>query len=337
MLKISLVFATAFLVFTGSAYGQTVYKQVSDDYQKLEELILELPTGDKFGYFITKSSTRVTAFRLQGVLRLLSRSNELKKKETEEAKKLFAEVKKIEDLIGKMAEEIDTLAAAEKKGASKDKIAKLKKKADEKSIEVSEAFEDMGWLEAGKAAANTKKIEFLKNYTGKSEVAIVNSAVRSEIETFISQFKNELIPNMSDSKFSHDSMEYNFHEFRRNIRWIAIYLQSLPGIYSLTPYSLEDATETEREILEQYKGNKYAEIDSTGSPVVIDRYSFYLLAHYIGLAGDAKDVAEEHFKLLENGIDSDLDEKKFKNDMVEMMEDFVDSKITDELLESLSK
>ena len=131
-------------------------------------------------------------------------------------------------------------------------------------------------------------------------------------------------------------MEFNFHEFRRNIRWIAIYLQSLPEIYSLTPYSLEDATETEREILEQYKGNKYAEIDSTGSPVVIDRYSFYLLAHYIGLAGDAKDKAEEHFKLLENGIDSDLDEKKFKNDMVEMMEDFVDSKITDELLESLS-
>lgn len=347
------LFITTFMM-TISASAGVVYEQMATDLKSLregmqsslarieakEDKIIEKTESenkgnDLIGYVIGSSSVRVVAFRLQGVLRLLNTSSELSAKKQKDIYSLFTEIKAIEDGIGKMDEALTTLKNATDKGASDKKISSLRKKADEQSKYIAKKYKDIGWFKEDADSGALEKIDFLQQMNPDQEANIIRTAMVQEIKSFKDEISNELLPGMRDQEFSHDSMEYNFHEFRRQIRWVAIYFSSLPGLFSLSPYTLEGLTTDQQEILQTYKGNKYAQIASENSPVTVDRYTFYLLAHFIQQAGDAKDVAEEHFKLIEAGVDSELDEKQFKHDMVKMMTDLIDSRIFDTLIDTL--
>lgn len=343
-----------FLVFTFTIIGvsaqATVYSQMNEDLQTLESAIQSSikriqeketkiiekteskNTGiDLLGYVIGTSSARVTAFRLQGVLRLIVGSLQLKAVDQKNVITLYRNIKSIEDAIGKMDEAQTTLNNAIKKGASTNKIKALRTMADTKSKALATIYADIGWLDSGVAETSIQYLHFLNALSSKNEAKLITSAIINEMASFKMEIEKELLPGLRDQEFSHDSMEYNFHEFRRQIRWVAIYFSSLPSLFMLSPYTTEGLNANQVEILETYKNNKYAQIDSHNSPIVIDRLTFYTLAHYIQIAGDAKDVAEEHFKLIENGIPSELDEKQFKKDMVKMMIDFIDSKTFENL------
>lgn len=343
-----------FFISAATANAAVVYDQMAADLQTMEDAIQasivrvetkedkiiektqsENKGMDLLGYAVNGSPVRVTAFRLQGVLRLLTTSPALGSKNSKDVNTLYRQSKTIEDAIGKMDEKVTTLNNAIKKGASDKKIKGLRKAADEQSKLLNDLYKEIGWLKKDAANDAIKKINFLTKLSEKDEARLITSSIVKEISTFKNKIEHELSTGMRDQEFSHDSMEHNFHEFRREIRWVAIYFSSLPGLFSLSPYSTEGTTPEEREILETYKGNKYAEIDSENSPIVIDRLTFYTLAHYIQIAGDAKDQAEEHFKLLENGIDSDLDEAQFKIDMVNMMDAFIEAKVFNRLSDTI--
>jgi hypothetical protein len=341
-------------LFAGSfSHASLVYDQMSSDFDSLESAIQNsIQTVEKnqdgiakksasknkgidlLGFVITRSNVRVTAFRLQGVLRLLNTSSDFKTKEIEKIRALLKNVKTIEDVIGKMDEALTTLNNALKKGASESKLKALREKADAQSKLVVKTLRTANWLNDGGSKKSKELADFLNSLDRETEVLLIQNAIAQELNRFQLKIAKELLAGMKDMPFSHDSMEYNFHEFRREIRWAAIYFSSVPSIFSLTPYTLEGHTPDQQNILIKYKGNKYAEIDSENSPIQVDRYTFYLLAHYVSVAGDAKDVAEEHFKLLEAGIDSTLDEQQFKSDMVKMMEDFLNDDIFTKLKSS---
>ncbi|MCC6137269.1 MAG: hypothetical protein IT287_01450 [Bdellovibrionaceae bacterium] len=347
-------FTTIVTIFSQNSLAGVVFEQMSTDFKTLqagiesslqrikdkedkiiEKTLSENKGEDLLGYVITSSAVRVTSFRLQGVIRLLNASPSLPSKKGKDIEILYRNIKTVEDSIGKMDEALTTLGNASKKGASEKKIKDLRKKADQQSKLVAKYYKQIGWLKNDAAEKSIDKILFLNQMSPNEESKIIRSAIASEIKTFQQKISNELLPGMRDQKFSHDSMEYNFHEFRREIRWVAIYFSSLPGLFSLKTYTLDGYTPEQQEILKEYKGNKYAEIDSENAPIVIERYTFYNLANYIQLAGNAKDIAEEHFKLIEAGVDSELDENQFKNDMVKMMTAFINSGTFEDLLQTI--
>lgn len=353
VLKSGSLFVT-FVLLCATAQGGVVYTQMTTDFVSLQTGISaslerietkeaqiisknksENKGKDLLGYVITSSSVRVTAFRLQGVLRLLVAAPSLSNKTLKDVTELYANIKLIEDSIGKMDEALTTLNNAIKKGAADKKIKELRKKADSQSQLVAKNYEQIGWFKKNAAEKAIDKLSFLDKMPANEESEIVRTAITSEIVKFQTKIATELLPGMSDEEFSHDSMELNFHEFRRQIRWVAIYFSSLPQLFSLTPYTLDGHTPEQQEILIKFKGNKYAEIKSENSPIKIDRFTFYNLARFVQFAGDAKDVAEEHFKLLDVGVESDLDEEQFKADMVKMMADFLESGTFERLLEAI--
>lgn len=337
-----------------TSQAQLVYQQMDADFQSLEAEIqsLDLSEGelDRLGFQVTKSGARVLAFRLQGVLRLLSRGDDFKKSQKEAISDLYSEIKSLEDVIGKMDEAASVLKTAkkrledaieDKKSEKKitdlrEKVKKLEGKAKDQSKVVRKTFEKSGWLKVGVSQRRSQDLEFLKEWSGQEELSMIAEVIGDDYKYFEKKIKNELIPNFKKAKFSHDSMEYNFHEFRRLVRWASIYMQSLPQIFSLTPFTTEGMTAEQIQIMEDYQDYKYAQIESEGSPILIDRYTFYHLAHYVKLAGDSKDVAETHFKAIENGLESELDEEKFKKDMTEIMENFLDAKILETLSDNLT-
>ncbi|MCB9073542.1 MAG: hypothetical protein H6623_07955 [Bdellovibrionaceae bacterium] len=335
-----------FLFSLSTAQAGVVYDQMQNDLVQLQEEIQSSITqaneyedkivekyqsgnagDDLLGYTIVKSSSRVLAFRLQGVLRLLNKSDDFKKKQGDKIHDLYSDMKTIEDVIGKMDEVLTTLKRAIEKGAPESKLAKLRAQVDAQSKRVVEDIDSVHFFKQGGAERALEKIDFLEELHGKSEIHLVNGAIDGEIEYFQSKITEELIPGFKAEEFSHESMENYFHEFRREIRWIAIYFNSLPSIYSLTPYKTDGYTVEEQALLEEYKDSKYAQINSENSPVIIERVLFYKLTAYIEKAGDAKDAAEEHFKLEEAGIPNDLDETQFKKDMIQIMKQFLDDNI----------
>ncbi len=348
------VFTVLTIFLATTAQAQVVYEQMATDFQALEQEIQALDVNendsDKLGFQVVRSNARVLAFRLQGVLRLLTRGSQFKKSQSETIDDLFSEIKSLEDVIGKMDEATSVLKTAKKRleeaieddkskkkiNDLREKVKKLEAKAQEQSKYVGKVFKKSGWLKAGVASERTSELHFLQYYSGDEELKMISTLILSEYAFFQKKIRSELIPKFKNAKFSHDSMEYNFHEFRRLVRWASIYLQSLPKVFSLSPYSTEGLSSDRVQILEDYRDYKYAQIESSDSPIIVDRYTFYHLAHFVKLAGDSKDVAEKHFKALENGLDSELDEDQFKKDMTEIMEGFLDARILDTLSDNLS-
>lgn len=352
--SLTIVFIFCFANGSLAKTANVVFEQMSADFTKLEAAMQDnvLRVQDKeaeiiaahkskntgldlLGYTVMRSPVRVTAFRLQGVLRLLQSAKELSAKDKIQTQTLLKEIKSIEDAVGKMDEAYTTLQNAIKKSAPESKIEELRALTDKKSMEFRIQSESTGWLAKGNAIKSFGKIDFLQKLSSTEEIALFKKVIREQIIATQMEIKNELLPEFAKKDFSYDSMEHYFHEYRRQIRWIAIYFSSLPKLFSLTPYNLEGHTPEQQQILEKYKGNKYAEIASENSPIKIDRYTFYLQAHYIQLAGDSKDIAEEHFKLLQAGVESELDAVQFKKDMVQMMSDNLNKKIFETLIENL--
>lgn len=349
-------FAVAFfsLFIAMSSEAQIIYQQMQKDFQSLENEIQKMDLSDEgvdaLGFQVTRSGARVMAFRLQGVLRLLVRSRDFSKKQSETLQELFSDVKAIEDVIGKMDEASSVLKTAKNRlekaieeNNSDKKIEELRKKvkslsvkAAEQSKTVGKIFKQAGWLKVGAAADRTEDLGFLQDWKGAEEFAMITTVIRSQYSAFKTKISEELLPNFKKAEFGHDSMEHNFHEFRRIIRWASIYLQSIPGIFSLTPYTLDGLSAEQIQIMENYRKYKYAQIESENSPIVVDRYPFYLLAHFVKQAGDSKDEAESHFKALENGLESSLDEDQFKKDMIAIMEGFLAAGVLDSLSKNIS-
>jgi hypothetical protein len=326
-------------ILFSAAQAQVVYAELAKGYRHFGDVVqsmdLDKDHAEKLGEDLNDTDARMTAYHLQSVVRLLAASKDFKKSQHEIFENLLDDTKKLEDIMGKMAEDIGSLKAAKKKGVSDKKLDELKDDVEDRSKELRKTFKDLGWLDADRAEKTVTKLSFMSDLAGEKEISIIKTAVRGEILFFVDKIQTKLIPDMTQAEFSHNSMEYNFHEFRRSIRWISFYIQSLPEIFSLSnsdPLSAE-----QKQVIAEYGDNQFAKLDSSGSPVTIDRYSFTLLAKYVTQAGEAKDEAEKHFKFLEKGIPSELDEDKFKTEMVQMMQDFLDSGLTDKILENLKE
>lgn len=299
-------------------------------FAKIDSLQKRSPAT--FGIALLESKARDQAFHLQGLLRLLIRNKAVSAKKLKRLEKILKYTKSLEDALGRM----DEALALEKN------IQTQQKKVDANPLVRSQSavvqtlalktFGSQVW-----AQEQLDNLSFFKKWSDKKSVKVIKFCLREELERLTEKTTSELLPKIEKSALSYDIMELYFHEFRRALRWIPIYVQTLHSFFSLTPYDLNDAESAfEKRILRKYKGNPFTEISSPHPYFQLDRFSFYMFSHSIENAGYIKDTIEMYYKLKDLKIKAELDTIKYKKEMIELMIEFLESGAIWRLYDSLN-
>jgi hypothetical protein len=296
--------------------------ELTDVYTKIQKT-MDSTDKSEFGVHLLKSDARTPCFHIESLLRLLTSAKKIKSQHKKNLAILLKEIKELEDLLGDVDELLVTRENAQKM-MSPIRASELEIKIEAISLKV--------FMTSTKLLGSTnhlqkklKFISFLKKTSQTEAIKIANKSIAKELKKTLKKAAESILPNLRTKSFSYELMEDNFHEFRRNLRWLPIYMHTLKSLYGLSPYSLVNTTSQERTILKKYKGNVFAEINSSNSPVIIDRYSFYLFSHYIAISGALKNKIELSFDLKKLNISIPLKTGPLKKEMANIVEDFLES------------
>lgn len=286
-----------------------------------------------FGSHLLESKGRDEAFHIEGLARLISRNVELKSKHKEALDEINRHAKIFEDILGKM----DEYLALEKRV-----VGHSKKSIDPTPLIHSQSIlaHEMGLKTFGNSEwikEQLSHIRFLKKWKTKKSLRVAKNAIADEIEVLTEKTINELLPQLKKRAFTYDTMEEYFHEFRRNLRWIPIYVQTLKDIFDLTPFDTSTTNAFETKILNTYKNNPFTQVDPQHPKIAMDRFSYYMFSHTIGRSGVVKDSVEMHFRLNELKIKSPLNANKNHKEMIATIEEFLKSGASWRLYDSLLK
>lgn len=308
-----------------------MYTHLTDHLQSLREKVLAQKITSRLGYGLIKKEGRTDAFKAEAVLRLLVKMDCFSDDEVQILALWLRDVKSIEDALGQMDECLHFQKELRIKRASRQKIKDLEQKAALVSRFIQEMVLQMDWL-GSRESSFLQELLFVKNIDPKTEMKSFTKALAGYLKFTDRRIKKELLPALKKKKFGPKSVEKYFHDFRRKMRWLAIYLQEFKECFFLSSETPQSLTKNHSDLFKKYKKNPYTQLSKEKTLFEVDRFSFYLLTDFIYRAGDLKDQAEFHFNLLSEKLPSDLPEKKTKRQMMAMMDDYLGFKIAKRLV-----
>lgn len=247
---------------------EKIFKSSLLDYVDFENKILNETDS------LLKLKARDLLFELEGLLRLHLKNNQFDKDDIKKAEKCLKFLKYSEDSIGKL----DLNSQLEKIEPKNKKLLTNKEKEEIKN-DLKEKWKN---IEEIKSILLNLKFEF--------ESLSISKLIKNEILR-IEKKSKKLKPIIYLKKYNYNNLEAGFHEWRRAIRWISIYLQFYKPLFFLktnkkTPYSFKQ--EFKKSVFTQFPKKSLIEVDEK---------SFYELSAYIYYSGKAKDKLEEDILL----------------------------------------
>lgn len=260
-----------------------IYSQIETSLDFIHESIEIVQDHQNAKYFLSHTDkqglkARDHLFSLEGLLRLHLKTYSFNhKKEVKHAQNLLSILKEFEDLIGLLSLQIE-----------------LKNKSDE----VNQKMENIDVFKFLKTKWNLQKItEYKKKFrklSFKSKKKHIKVIIGSEINR-IKEKSDSLEKYIMSSPYNIEKLELGFHEWRRAIRWISIYLQFYKKDFSLIE---QTKTKPNRLILTKFKNSpfmNFAKNDKTLIPLNLTKY--YLLSFSIYKSGTLKEKVEENLFL----------------------------------------
>lgn len=297
-------------------------------FNKIDSLKKRSPTT--FGIALLESKARDQAFHLEGLLRLLIRNKAVPKKKIKRLEKILKQTKAFEDCMGKMDESLALEKALQHQQKKVDANPLVRSQSAVLYTLTEKTFGSEQWVKE-----QLEKLHFLHSWNTKKTAKVVRVCLCEELEKLTEKTCTEILPKIEKSKLTYDLMELYFHEFRRMLRWIPIYTQTLQELFELSPFSLEDVSTKEKFILQKYKRNIFTELTSSRPLITIDRYGYYYFSHSIAIAGQIKDTIEMYYKMKDLHLRTELDSDKYKKEMVQVIVDFLESGALWRLYDSL--
>ncbi|MCC6137268.1 MAG: hypothetical protein IT287_01445 [Bdellovibrionaceae bacterium] len=300
-------------------------------YKKIDGIFIETENS-LYGQELLDTKARDQAFHIEGLIRLLLRNDLVSKKQKKFLEELLKKTKSLEDSLGKMDEFLSLQENLHLHARThKDASPLLRSQSTILKDLAKTTYGSKKWIDT-----QLKGLEFLKKWRPKKTIKIVNRCLAEEILRLTEKTSEDLLPTIINTPFSYDLMEYNFHEFRRNVRWIPIYIQTLQKEFTLSRYSEADTSDFEKNILKKYKANPFTQLPSKQASTTIDRFGYYMFSHTIAVSGDTKDNVETHYKLKELRLKTKLNTKKAKKEMIRIIEEFLESGAAWRLYDSLT-
>lgn len=254
--------------------------------EKFKALFLALKKSPRT---MLKEDARAIVFSLEAILRLHSKKQVLSKKDHDTVEKSLVLVKSLEDDFGYVGEALDLLESARRR--------KLELKSFEKTVAKRlKAFET---LLKKKVPRLKKAKEELKKVSFPKAQDHVPKALSKEIKRIQKKIKTRLRPLIEKETYGEHEIQEGLHEWRRMIRWVALYFQAYAPLFSLEKAKNPDTKE--KALIKTYGPNPFCKLGK--GPIKIESVDFYLLSDYIVKTGSLKEEAEEVLALIELGFE----------------------------------
>lgn len=216
----------------------------------------------------------------------------------ESHREMFSELrdraKEIEDVFGGL--DMANVLLAE---ALKRKIPKL---VEHQRVELAlhekklkKTLRSGGWMPKSGRSRTEKIAAKLERVDWPSEaehMSYLCSEIAKEIAAFQVRFETELRPLLEKPSYVHDVVENVVHEWRRQIRWYAIYMQTSRGLIALDRIPKKPKA-AEAKLIRALRGNRFAKLPGTKKTHVrVDPIAYFELTRLIDELGEAKESGE---------------------------------------------
>lgn len=216
-----------------------------------------------------KLKTRDLLFELEGLLRLHIKTQSLSKKQLKTANKILAFLKKAEDFLGRL----DLSNTLQKESKSFNLVSKKELKNIKESL-----IND--WTDISRIEKNFLELDF--KYQPKSILKLLSRELKR-----IDVKSRSLKKYIDQEAYSHENLELGFHEWRRSIRWISIYIQFYKNYF----YLVESSNKTPYPILKEFEDSIFTQFPKK-APISMNKRIFYELSAYIYYSGKLKEKLE---------------------------------------------
>lgn len=216
-----------------------------------------------------KLKTRDLLFELEGLLRLHIKTQSLSKKQLKTANKILAFLKKAEDFLGRL----DLANALQKESKTFNLVSEKELKNIKESL-----LND--WTDISEIEKNFLELDL--KYQPKSILKLLSRELKR-----IDAKSRGLKEYINEETYSHENLELGFHEWRRSIRWISIYIQFYKNHFCLK----EGLNKTPYPLLKEFENSVFTQFPKK-APISMNKQFFYKLSSYIYYSGKLKEKLE---------------------------------------------
>lgn len=269
-------------------------------------------TKGAFDDLIAKD-VRGIAFGIEAVLHILKKDKNFEKQfsadDIENTEKSLKNLKELEDAIGQYSLSQEMRAAYQKMSQRDEGFDLfLQNKIEKAKITFLEFMITKEWITNTDAADSTgdvspriskirKRFDSMKWLGRKKDHRLLVSALQNYVSSLDTKIKEELEPLIMAKKYTYHELEDGFHEWRRGLRWIPIYLLALKSHFSYQekPQSL---TPEQQQLVDKYENNKYTVLSApTEGTTLLPPLALYTVAQAIAEIGLIKEEGEAKFDL----------------------------------------
>lgn len=214
-------------------------------------------------------------FSLEGLLRIHLKTKSLNKRDAKIAEINLLKLKNLEDLMGKISFQNET----KMKDSNKDFIP------NSQVIKILENHWNSTAMQV--MADNLQSIKF------KTRISKIKKMFKKECKriNLKSKYLNKFIENTT---YNHESFELGFHEWRRAIRWLSIYMQIYRDYFSLVQCRKKKFSKEDKALHKSQENSPFSHFKKyDGKEVKINKTKFYKLSEAIYKTGQLKEVCEK--------------------------------------------
>jgi hypothetical protein len=227
----------------GASVQESIIDQLKDLKTSLQELRSELKEvpGRKNRLKVLESldeDPREIAYVLQGAYRLVLAhplaEEILAPADLKALKKGLKEMKWLEKTLGTYQVQSDLYKTAKKIKVAEDFQEFLARQRNRASDEAIEQLKSREFLDS-EISAVTRHIQKLKRWddmnVGRSR-SLIQESLKSELDRVYEKVENEMKPLILKDRYTYKELEEGAHAFRRSLRWIRVYLQAYPELFT---------------------------------------------------------------------------------------------------------
>ncbi len=259
---------------------------------------------------------RGIAFGLEAILYILKKDKSfasgLSEDDLKAVEKSLKNLKELEDAIGEYSLSQEMRAAYQKLKKHDDGFDQfLQNKVETAKANFLEFVLSKEWITAPHKSDTKKsseeispriaklkdRFESIKWHGEKNDHNLLVRALRNYISSLDTKIDQELEPLIMAEKYTYHELEDGFHEWRRGLRWIPIYLLALKSHFSYQekPKML---TSEQQQLVDKYQNNKYTTLSqATEGTTQLPPLALYTVAQAIAEIGLIKEEGEAKFDL----------------------------------------
>lgn len=274
----------------------------------LESILKDSIDGNRLNFQSLKKA-RVPLFYLESLGRLYRDMPKGGKR----IGKFFYDIKDLEDAIGAFDLRSSLLDEAISLKLSSSKVLELEAHLEETKKALAKLLKKRDWAN-GKRLEKIRRQLYKIKWPGSNEDTLyLNSTIKERVIKLQDKIDSELAPLIRKKNYDYEALELGLHEFRRGIRWIALYLQAAKDVYALKDVAPSTLNEKDLAVYNAYHDNKYAQLgNSKTSKVLIPQIPYLYLTKFIHLIGEIKDKGEKNYYLEKHNQEHGVEREALK-------------------------